>query len=222
MSWPCNDQSGFLMVMRTWLRGHASIWWVISSSMHLGIGGIGGHFNACSRCMAIGSVPGGHSNVPWRTCSKATVHTLFSVNDSTNGVWRKCLWLACVNLHPASTKHIYSSSAFVWDLCCLVILSECGPQTWFSPCHTPPLPVTAEIWWALFWTHLLLLIHVQSDFLVLLLACAWAAISSARQRLHRLLSFFKVVYFYRLVVCELRLVLPSSPDVLGDVLNCLS
>jgi len=100
--------------------------------------------------VVMGSVPSGLSKVLWRTCLNTGVYMLDSVKIYTNSGERKGVWLACVNLWPASAKHISSRSTLDFEACHLDGLSRVGPQTLFSPSWCPPFPIACAICLALF------------------------------------------------------------------------
>jgi len=108
----------------------------------------GGQASALINLCVSGSVPGGHMKVPWRTCLKAVVYTLCSMNISTSGMLRKGVCCACVYHRLASSRHIISSLPLVFEdwhsegLCC-------GPQTVLRPLHWPFIPVACAICLAL-------------------------------------------------------------------------
>jgi len=103
---------------------------VTSSSSLLGIGGmLSSLCMAWIRQIAMGSVPRGHWNVPANTWSNAEVNTFASEKMSSSGGCRNGVGAAWVNLHPASSKHNFSSLALDKDSILLFGSSELGPIT---------------------------------------------------------------------------------------------
>ncbi len=106
------------------------------------------------------------------------------------------MWLACVNLQPASARHISSRLAFDLEAWHCEGLCWVGPQTWLSPCQCPPgcsccmhhlLCIVLYFWLPKSFSKLISLICLFS--------VAWAATRSANHLSLQPWLCFSLVYF---------------------------